>query len=151
MQQHKQQPAFFEQLRLADESADDDLALLFERNKDTGRNISQRGITRPDLSGNGQLNCRNSTTSFTPRKPWWIGQLSPNTINCIFFLRLRIAYYFLLNAAIIALKLSSPASMFSIMSLANTSGSGKLSRSANDLSFSHVISKLVLSLAIMSS
>ncbi len=87
LQQHKQQPAFFEQLRLADESADDDLALLFERNKDTGRNISQRGITRPDLSGNGQLNCRNSTTSFTPRKPWWIGQLSPNTINCIFFFR----------------------------------------------------------------
>ena len=39
LQQHKQQPAFFEQLRLVDESADDELALLFERNKDTGRNI----------------------------------------------------------------------------------------------------------------
>ena len=40
LQQHKQQPAFFEQLRLSDdESADDEFALLFERNKDTGRNI----------------------------------------------------------------------------------------------------------------
>ena len=39
LQQHKQQPAFFEQLRLVDETADDELALLFERNKDTGRNI----------------------------------------------------------------------------------------------------------------
>ena len=38
LQQHKQ-PAFFEQLRLVDETADDELALLFERNKDTGRNI----------------------------------------------------------------------------------------------------------------
>ena len=39
LQQHKKEPAFFEQLRLSDEYADDDLALLFERNKDTGRNI----------------------------------------------------------------------------------------------------------------
>jgi hypothetical protein len=34
LQQHKQQPAFFEQLRLADESADDELTLLFGRNRD---------------------------------------------------------------------------------------------------------------------
>ncbi len=39
LQQHNQQPTFFEQLRLYDESADDDLVFLFERNKDTGRNI----------------------------------------------------------------------------------------------------------------
>jgi hypothetical protein len=39
LQQHKKEPPFFEQLRLSDEYADDDLALLFERNKDTGRNI----------------------------------------------------------------------------------------------------------------
>ena len=39
LQQHKQKPAFFEQLCLADESLDDELALLFERNKDTGRDI----------------------------------------------------------------------------------------------------------------
>jgi hypothetical protein len=34
LQQHKKEPAFFDQLRLADEYADDELALLFERNKD---------------------------------------------------------------------------------------------------------------------
>ena len=39
LQQHKNEPAFFEQLRLADDYADDDLDLLFERNKDTGRNV----------------------------------------------------------------------------------------------------------------
>lgn len=39
LQKHKKEPAFFEQLRLADDFADDELALLFERDKDTGRNI----------------------------------------------------------------------------------------------------------------
>ncbi len=53
--------------------------------------------------------------------------------------------------AIIARKLSKPASMFSTISKANSSGSGKLSKSANDLSFNQVISKLVLSLTIISS
>ena len=33
LQEHKKQPAFFEQLRLADDCADDELGLLFERNK----------------------------------------------------------------------------------------------------------------------
>ena len=39
LQQHKKQPAFFDQLRVADDVADDELALLFERDKDTGRKI----------------------------------------------------------------------------------------------------------------
>ena len=34
LQQHKKEPAFFEQLRLADEYADGESALLFGRNKD---------------------------------------------------------------------------------------------------------------------
>ncbi|MFD3003495.1 phospholipase D family protein [Pontibacter toksunensis] len=41
------------------------------------------------------------------------------------------------------LKLSNPASRFSIIPSANTSGTGKLSRSARDLSFSQVIYPLV--------
>lgn len=41
--------------------------------------------------------------------------------------------YFLFSANIISLKLASPASKFSIMSSANTSGSGILSRSASDI------------------
>ena len=39
LQQHKKEPTFFEQLRLEDGGTDDELGLLFERNKDTGRNI----------------------------------------------------------------------------------------------------------------
>ena len=50
-----------------------------------------------------------------------------------------------------ALKLSNPASKFSTISKANTSGSGRLSKSASDLSFNHIISKDVLSLAMISS
>lgn len=37
LQQHKKGPSFFEQLRVADDVADDGLAVLFERDKDTGR------------------------------------------------------------------------------------------------------------------
>jgi len=36
LRQRKNEPPLFEQLRLADDVADDDLALLFERDKDTG-------------------------------------------------------------------------------------------------------------------
>ncbi|MBS3955038.1 MAG: type II toxin-antitoxin system VapB family antitoxin [Methylomicrobium sp.] len=39
LREHKNEPAFFEQMRLADDCAFDELALLFERNKDSGRNI----------------------------------------------------------------------------------------------------------------
>lgn len=39
LKQHKHQPGLFDQLRLADNHLEDDLALLFERDKDTGRNI----------------------------------------------------------------------------------------------------------------
>lgn len=39
LRQHKTQPAFFEQLRMTDDLADDELALLFERDKDSGRKI----------------------------------------------------------------------------------------------------------------
>lgn len=60
-------------------------------------------------------------------------------------------YHFLFKLAIIARKLSKPASKFSTISKANTSGSGRLSRSAKDLSFSQVMSKEVLSRAIISS
>ena len=52
--------------------------------------------------------------------------------------------------SIISLKLFSPASMFSIISFAKTSGSGKLSRSVRLLSLIQNISKLVLSLSIIS-
>ncbi len=51
----------------------------------------------------------------------------------------------------IALKPAKPASRFSIISSAKTSGSGKLSKSARDLSFNQVISSDVLSRAIISS
>jgi hypothetical protein len=53
------------------------------------------------------------------------------------------SYFF--NCAIIALKPSSALSKFSTISSANTSGSGRLSKSASDLSFSQVMSKEVLS------
>lgn len=39
LQQHKQIPSFFDQLRVSDDIADDELAVLFERDQDTGRNI----------------------------------------------------------------------------------------------------------------
>lgn len=39
LQQQKQQPPLFEQLRLIDDCADDELALLFKRDPDTGRAI----------------------------------------------------------------------------------------------------------------
>ena len=39
VRQHKKQPTLFDQLRLNEEAADDQLAELFERNKDTGRNV----------------------------------------------------------------------------------------------------------------
>jgi hypothetical protein len=45
------------------------------------------------------------------------------------------SYFFPFNEAITALKLSSPASRFSTISSASSSGSGRLSKSANDLSF----------------
>jgi hypothetical protein len=39
VQHQKQQPPLFEQLRLTDDCADDELALLFTRDPDTGRTI----------------------------------------------------------------------------------------------------------------
>jgi hypothetical protein len=39
VRQHKPSPTFFEQLRVPDDVAGDDLSVLFERNKDGGRNI----------------------------------------------------------------------------------------------------------------
>lgn len=39
LRQRKNEQLLFDQLRLADDVADDDLALLFERDKDTGRTI----------------------------------------------------------------------------------------------------------------
>ena len=50
----------------------------------------------------------------------------------------------------ISRKLFNPASMFSIISSTRSSGSGRLTRSASDLSFSQKISRLVLSLAMIS-
>jgi Arc/MetJ family transcription regulator len=40
LQQLKKAPPLFEQLRLADDLADDNLALLWERDKDMGRDMS---------------------------------------------------------------------------------------------------------------
>jgi hypothetical protein len=37
--QHKRETSFFDQLRLNEDVADDQLAALFERNKDIGRNV----------------------------------------------------------------------------------------------------------------
>ena len=42
LQQHKKEPTLSDQLRLVVDYADDDLPLLFERNKDTGRNVELR-------------------------------------------------------------------------------------------------------------
>ncbi len=56
-----------------------------------------------------------------------------------------------LMVSMIFLKLSSPASMFSMISLARISGSGRLSRSDKLLSLSQKISRLVLSRAMISS
>lgn len=39
VRQHKQARPLFDELRLSEEVADDDLPLLFERDKDSGRNI----------------------------------------------------------------------------------------------------------------
>lgn len=62
-----------------------------------------------------------------------------------------VKFYFTFNEAITALKLSKPASRFSTISKASSSGSGRLSRSASDVCFSQVMSKDVLSLATISS
>ncbi len=40
VRQHQSSPALFDQLRLDETVADDQLAVLFERNKDTGRNVA---------------------------------------------------------------------------------------------------------------
>ena len=40
LQKQQIEPPFFDQLRLVDDVADDDLALLFERDKDTGRDTA---------------------------------------------------------------------------------------------------------------
>jgi len=42
LQQHKKEPTLSDQLRLVVDYADDDLPLLFERNKDTGRSVEHR-------------------------------------------------------------------------------------------------------------
>jgi hypothetical protein len=39
LQQYKKEPTLFDQLRLADDYADDEIASLFERGKDNGRNF----------------------------------------------------------------------------------------------------------------
>lgn len=39
VRQHKKEPSLFDQLRLNVDTADDQLAALFERNKDTGRDV----------------------------------------------------------------------------------------------------------------
>lgn len=39
VRQHKKTPTLFEQLRVADNVAGDDLSVLFERNKDSGRTV----------------------------------------------------------------------------------------------------------------
>ncbi len=56
----------------------------------------------------------------------------------------------LLTTSMIARKLSRPASIFSIISLARISGSGRLSRSARLWSLSQKMSRLVLSRAMIS-
>ncbi len=56
-----------------------------------------------------------------------------------------------LNCLITSLKLPNALSKFSAISSANTSGSGRLSKLASDLSFSHVIFKDVLSRSVISS
>ena len=40
VQQHKQAPSLFDQLRVPDEVADNDLAALFERDQDFGRVVT---------------------------------------------------------------------------------------------------------------
>lgn len=70
-------------------------------------------------------------------------------MNCIYYS--TNSYLFLsFNPAITALKRSSAPSKFSTISSANSSGSGRLSKSARDLSFIQVMSKEVLSLAMVS-
>src|SRR3990170_6997209 len=64
--------------------------------------------------------------------------------------RLYICSLYPLNDDNISLKFSSPASIFSMISEARVSGSGRLSKSARDLSFSHVMSRLVLSRLMIS-
>jgi hypothetical protein len=39
LQHHKNEPLFFEQIRIAGDDADDELASLFQRDRDTGRSI----------------------------------------------------------------------------------------------------------------
>ncbi len=70
-------------------------------------------------------------------------------INLLYYIDI-LHFPFSFKVAIISLKLLSPDSKFSMISPANTSGSGKLSRSVRLLSLSQKISKLVLSLARIS-
>jgi hypothetical protein len=72
------------------------------------------------------------------------------TCKCAYDCGLAICH-FAFNVNITSLKLARPAPKFSIISSANSSGSGRLSRSASDLSLSQEMSKLVLSLAMISS
>lgn len=70
----------------------------------------------------------------------------------VFFWFCHIDYdFFPLIEAMISRKFSSPASKFSTISTASSSGSGRLSRSAKDLSLIQVMSRLVLSRLIISS
>lgn len=39
VRQHKKEPSLFDQLRLNEGAVNDQLAVLFERNKDAGRNV----------------------------------------------------------------------------------------------------------------
>ena len=66
-------------------------------------------------------------------------------------LSLRLDYSGVFRLRSTALKLFNPASRFSMISSANTSGSGRLSRSVRLLSFNQNTSKLALSRAISSS
>jgi len=59
-----------------------------------------------------------------------------NKADCFVPCKEEETYFF--NCAIISLKLANALSKFSAISSANTSGSGRLSKSASDLSFSQV-------------
>gem|GEM_PF-4136817 len=63
----------------------------------------------------------------------------------------KVGYPSYRSVAATSRKLAKPASRFSIISSASTSGSGRLSRSAKDWSLSQVMSRLVLSRAMISS
>jgi len=128
--------------------------------------ICPQGLSICSVKDCGSVSCplirkfELATSIEYPLKPLWHIHFVSHSVfifPVIFLFNLLLPFcllcfgYFPFIVNIISSKLSIHALRFSMMSFANKSGSGKLSRSVRLLSFIQVMSKLVLSLSIISS